>query len=165
MYKKIVPQIKLETYEKEVFEIDLDIAKKFGKLVPVLQELLNDDKPLTIKTINSGTLKKIITWCTYHKGRSPPPEDDDNRMKHSTEEVSSWDDKFLQEDGQAALFDLISAAHTLDIDGLLDVACKVVATMIKGKAPEEIRKVFNIKNDFTQQEEDQVRKENDWCED
>lgn len=32
-----VPQIKLETYEKEVFEIDLDIAKKFGKLVPVLQ--------------------------------------------------------------------------------------------------------------------------------
>jgi hypothetical protein len=31
-----MPQIKLETYEKEVFEIDLDIAKKFGKLVPVL---------------------------------------------------------------------------------------------------------------------------------
>lgn len=159
-----MPQIKLETYEKEVFDIDLDIAKKFGKLVPVLGELVNDDKPLTIKTINSGTLKKIITWCTYHKDDPIAPEDDDNRHKQSTEEVSSWDDKFLQEEGQSALFDLISAAHTLEIEGLLDVACKVVANMIKGKSTEDIRKTFNIKNDFTQQEEEQVKKENMWCE-
>ena len=69
---------------------------------------MNDDKPLTIKTINSGTLKKIISWCTYHKDDPIAPEDDDNRHKQSTEEVSSWDDKFLQEEGQAALFDLIS---------------------------------------------------------
>ena len=66
------------------------------------------------------------------------------------------------------------------IQGLLDVTCKTVANMIKGKTPEEIRKTFNIKNDFTQAEEeqvrwqltlddtnrcfDQVRKENEWCE-
>lgn len=36
--------------------------------------------------------------------------------------------------------------------------------MIKGKTPEEIRKTFNIKNDFTPSEEEQVRKENEWCE-
>lgn len=35
--------------------------------------------------------------------------------------------------------------------------------MIKGKTPEEIRKTFNIKNDFTEEEEAQVRKENQWC--
>ena len=68
--------------------------------------------------------------------------------------------------------------------GLLDVTCKTVANMIKGKTPEEIRKTFNIKNDFTPSEEEQVRslymkqdiknpfihyivqvrKENEWCE-
>jgi len=31
--------------------------------------------------------------------------------------------------------------------------------MIKGKSPEEIRKTFNIKNDFTPAEEEQVRKQ------
>ena len=48
--------------------------------------------------------------------------------------------------------------------GLLDVTCKTVANMIKGKTPDEIRKTFNIKNDFTPAEEEQVRKENEWCE-
>jgi len=41
---------------------------------------------------------------------------------------------------------------------------KTVAGMIKGKTPEDIRKTFNIKNDFTPEEEEQVRKENEWCE-
>lgn len=48
------------------------------------------------------------------------------------------------------------AANYLDIKGLLDVTCKTVANMIKGKTPEEIRKTFNIKNDFTPSEEEQV---------
>lgn len=48
------------------------------------------------------------------------------------------------------------AANYLDIKGLLDVTCKTVANMIKGKTPEEIRKTFNIKNDFTEEEEAQV---------
>ena len=46
----------------------------------------------------------------------------------------------------------------LCFQGLLDVTCKTVANMIKGKTPEEIRKTFNIKNDFTQAEEEQVGK-------
>jgi len=37
--------------------------------------------------------------------------------------------------------------------------------MIKGKTPDEIRETFNIVNDFTPEEEAQVRAENTWCED
>ena len=55
-------------------------------------------------------------------------------------------------------------SNVLILQGLLDVTCKTVANMIKGKTPEEIRKTFNIKNDFTPSEEEQVRKENEWCE-
>lgn len=36
---------------------------------------------------------------------------------------------------------------------LSDVGCKTVANMIKGKSPEEIRNMFNITKDFTDEEE------------
>jgi S-phase kinase-associated protein 1 len=59
-----------------------------------------------------------------------------------------------------------------------DVGCKTVANMIKGKSPEEIRKLFNIQNEyvhpypllkkltnsFSSEEEEQIRKENEWAE-
>jgi hypothetical protein len=37
--------------------------------------------------------------------------------------------------------------------------------MIKGKSAEEIRQTFNIQNDFTPEEEAQIRRENEWAED
>ena len=47
--------------------------------------------------------------------------------------------------------------------GVLEEGCKHVAAMIKGKSPEEIRQAFNIKNDFTPEEEEAIRQENHWA--
>ncbi|RXI06416.1 hypothetical protein DVH24_018458 [Malus domestica] len=55
------------------------------------------------------------------------------------------------------------AANYLNIKSLLDLTCQTVADMIKGKTPEEIRKTFNINNDFTPEEEEEVRRENQWA--
>jgi len=51
----------------------------------------------------------------------------------------------------------------LNIKNLLDLTCQTVVDMIKGKTPKEIRKTFNIKNDFTPEEEEEVRRENQWA--
>ena len=60
-------------------------------------------------------------------------------------------------------FFLFQAANYLNIKSLLDLTCQTVADMIKGKTPEEIRKTFNIKNDFSPEEEEEVRRENAWA--
>ena len=39
----------------------------------------------------------------------------------------------------------------------------MVAALIKGKTPKEIRKMVNIVNDFTPEEEAQGIEENKWC--
>ena len=61
------------------------------------------------------------------------------------------------------IWHLFQAANYLNIKSLLDLTCQTVADMIKGKTPEEIRKTFNIKNDFTPEEEEEVRRENQWA--
>ncbi len=78
--------------------------------------------------------------------------------------VQEWYANFVAID-QETLFELILAANYMDIKPLLDLTCATVASLIKGKSPEEIRKQFNIVNDFTPEEEAQVREENKWCED
>ena len=77
--------------------------------------------------------------------------------------VQEWYANFIKID-QDTLFELILAANYMDIKPLLDLTCAAVASQIKGKSPEEIRKIFNIVNDFTPEEEAQVREENKWCE-
>lgn len=109
-------------------------------------------------------MKKIIEYCEHHKDDPiPPPEEDNDRLKRATD-ITEWDAKFLQVD-QEMLFEILLAANYLDIRSLLDVASKTVAGMMKGKSTEEIRKTFNITNDFTPEEEQQIRKENEWAED
>ncbi|GLJ36015.1 hypothetical protein SUGI_0722410, partial [Cryptomeria japonica] len=77
-------------------------------------------------------------------------------------DVKTWDKEFVKVD-QATLFDIIQAANYLNIENLLDLTCQTVADMIKGKTPEEIRMIFNIKNDYTPEEEEEVRRENQWA--
>ncbi|KFB39175.1 S-phase kinase-associated protein 1-like [Anopheles ziemanni] len=160
-----MPTIKLQSSDGEVFDTDVQIAKCSGTIKTMLEDLgmdEGDDEVVPLPNVNSAILRKVLQWATFHKDDPIPVEDDDSKEKR-TDDISSWDADFLKVD-QGTLFELILAANYLDIKGLLDVTCKTVANMIKGKTPEEIRKTFNIKNDFTPAEEEQVRKENEWCE-
>nr|XP_044986534.1 S-phase kinase-associated protein 1-like [Jaculus jaculus] len=161
-----IPSIKLQSSDGEIFEADVEIAKQSVTIKTMLEDLgmddEGDDDPVPLPNVNAAILKKVIQWCTHHKDDPPPPEDDENKEKR-TDDIPVWDQEFLKVD-QGTLFELILAANYLDIKGLLDVTCKTVANMIKGKTPEEIRKTFNIKNDFTEEEEAQVSKENQRCE-
>jgi S-phase kinase-associated protein 1 len=96
----------------------------------------------------------VIEYCKYHVKAKKENE--------SEASVKAFNGEFVKVD-QATLFEMILAANYLNMKGLLDLTCMTVANMMKGKTPEEIRKTFNIKNDFTPEEEEEVRKENQWA--
>jgi len=161
-----MPTIKLQSSDGEVCEVDVEVAKCSITIKTMLEDLgmaEDEEETVPLPNVNSVILKKVIQWATYHKDDPPPTDDEAEHKEKRTDDISSWDADFLKVD-QGTLFELILAANYLDIKGLLDVTCKTVANMIKGKTPEEIRKTFNIKNDFTPSEEEQVKKENEWCE-
>jgi S-phase kinase-associated protein 1 len=108
----------------------------------------------------------VLQWCHEHQD-DPDPDSastQDDFMGKTSNDISEWDKSFMKVD-QDILFEIILAANYMDIKGLLDLGCQTVANMIKGKSPEEIRKTFNIENDFTPEEEAQIRRENEWAED
>eukprot|EP00292_Cryptomonas_paramecium_P034407 CAMPEP_0113704894 /NCGR_PEP_ID=MMETSP0038_2-20120614/26800_1 /TAXON_ID=2898 /ORGANISM="Cryptomonas paramecium" /LENGTH=136 /DNA_ID=CAMNT_0000629781 /DNA_START=131 /DNA_END=538 /DNA_ORIENTATION=- /assembly_acc=CAM_ASM_000170 len=113
-----------------------------------------DPVPLMDRSCNSKILEKVIEYLTKHQEfdtSSTPQEDKD-----------AWDKKYVEVEDED-LFNLILAANFLDVKDLLDLTCKTVAEYIKQcKTPEEIRQRFNIPNDFTPEEEEEVRKENAW---
>jgi len=123
----------------------------------------SSDVAIPLHNVTSKILDKVIEYCKHHVEHPVPKTDDKVGDKAKSEDILPWDKDFCNVD-QATLFELILAANYLDIKPLLDLTCKTVANMIKGKTPEEIRKTFNIKNDFTPEEEEKVRKENEWCE-
>ena len=55
------------------------------------------------------------------------------------------------------LCELASSAYYLEIPPLVDLTCQRLADSIQGKSAEEIRTTFNITNDFTPMEEEQVK--------
>nr|GEW10136.1 SKP1-like protein 1B [Tanacetum cinerariifolium] len=95
-------------------------------------------------------LSKVIEYRKKHV-EAPKTED-----KVAEEELKSFDADFMKVD-QGTLFDLILAANYLNIKSLLDLTCQTIADMITSKTPEEIRKTFNIKNDFTSEKEEEIR--------
>ncbi|CCJ30542.1 unnamed protein product [Pneumocystis jirovecii] len=154
--------------EKFIVVLDKVVAERSILIKNMLEDVGELDMPIPLPNVTSSVLKKVLEWCEHHKGDPPFSADDDldlsvHRSKKSTE-IDEWDQKFMQVD-QEMLFEIILASNYLDIKPLLDVGCKTVANMIKNKTPEEIRKTFNIINDFTPEEEEIIRKENEWAED
>nr|CAD1818947.1 unnamed protein product [Ananas comosus var. bracteatus] len=128
--------------------------------------------------VTSKILSKVIEYCKKHVDAAAKPSDEAGAAAAAAaaaaggvggkasavpeDDLKAWDAEFVKVD-QTTLFDLILAANYLNIKGLLDLTCQTVADMIKGKTPEEIRKTFNIKNDFTPEEEEEIRRENQWA--
>ncbi|RAH40878.1 SCF ubiquitin ligase subunit skpA [Aspergillus brunneoviolaceus CBS 621.78] len=154
--------LRFQSSDGVVITIDRDVAQRSVLIKNLLEDLGDTTEAIPIPNVNEAVLRKVIEWCEHHKG-DPPSTGDDDDSRRKTTDIDEWDQKFMQVD-QEMLFEIILAANYLDIKGLLDVGCKTVANMIKGKSPEEIRKTFNIQNDFTPEEEDQIRRENEWAE-
>ena len=118
---------------------------------------------IPLSNVTSDLVPYLNQWVEKHVDTEfPEPEKNVPKNSDITDE---WDVEYLKQfPNNEVLFALILAVNFLDCKPFLDLLCKHVASKIKGKSPEEIRTIFNIVNDFTPEEEEQVRKENAWCE-
>jgi len=108
--------------------------------------------------------KPSLTKCEEFYARYPDASTWTEDPWSRAEPLLGWNLEFVQMD-LASLFETILTANMLDLKPLVNLTSKAVAEMIKGKTPDEIKKVFGVEGDFTQEEKEQVLRDNPWLED
>ncbi|KAK9136491.1 hypothetical protein Syun_015821 [Stephania yunnanensis] len=143
-------KVTLKSSDSETFDVEEAVAVE-SQTIKHMFELDCADSVIPLPNVTGKILAKVIEYCKKHVDASEAEDRSDEVLKN-------WDAEFVKVD-QGTLFGLDLAANYLNIESLMDLTSLTVANMIEGKTPEEIRKTFNIKNDFTPEEEE----ENQWA--
>ncbi|CAN6220500.1 unnamed protein product [Urochloa humidicola] len=126
---------------------------------------------IPLPNVDARTLSVVLEYCNKHAPApaadgdgdgDPAPAPESSSAEAADEDLKWFDTEFMNID-QGTLFSLVTAADYLKVEGLLDLTCKTVADMIKGKTTEEIRETFGIVNNFTSEEEEAIRLEHAWA--
>ncbi|XP_058070608.1 SKP1-like protein 1B [Magnolia sinica] len=145
-------KVTLKSSDGEEFVIDEGVALQSQTIKHMIEDDCTENG-IPLPNVTSKILSKVVEYCKKHVESADRSSDD---------ELKAWDADFVKVD-QATLFDLILAANYMNIKSLFDLTCQTVANIVRGKTTEEIREKFNIENDFTPEEEEEVRRENQWA--
>ncbi|KAG0054505.1 hypothetical protein BGZ83_011099 [Gryganskiella cystojenkinii] len=153
--------VTLVSSDAQEFKVDKVVAERSSLIKNMLEDNSKPNSPISLPNVTAAVLGKVIQYCEYHRN-DPVQDTTDPRWCYK---ISDWDTKFMQEVGHEMVFDIIGAATYLDIKSLVNVGLRTMENLIRGMTPDEIRSMFNIVNDFTPEEEAQIKKENEWAED
>ncbi|XP_058729146.1 SKP1-like protein 1A isoform X2 [Vicia villosa] len=154
-------KINLKSRDGDIFEVDEAVALESQMIKHMIEDDCADETGIPLPNVTSKILATVIEYCKKHVEAKNSEENSEEKPANDNG-LKAWDAEFVKVD-QVTLFELILAANYLDIKSLLDLTCQATADMMVGKSIEEIRKMFNIENDFTKEEEEAVRRENQWA--
>ncbi|KAJ2232064.1 hypothetical protein H4R99_007335 [Coemansia sp. RSA 1722] len=155
--------INVSTSDNHIVKIPRDIVNQVGVLNDLVQ-LQQDttDDPITLANVDAKTMEKVVEYCVHHKD-DPIIEKNKYDVLSRSDDIDEWDLNFMHVDTNTLLH-LLLASNYLDIQPLMDLGCKMLANMIRGKDSGQTRQIFNLTDDYTDEEKEQIRKENEWAE-
>jgi S-phase kinase-associated protein 1 len=138
--------LKLKSQDGVVLSVPLSVISKSVTITHLLDDVDDtNEEPIPIPNVQSIILEKVIAYLQAHK--DDPPLTDEQQQERRAELPTGFDAAFV------------------DIKQLLDLGCKAVALLIKGRNNAEVRALFGITTEFTKEEEEEVRRTNPWCDD
>lgn len=164
--------ISLSSNEGVALQVAANVIKSHSVMVADLLGDTPDSTDMTIPLTNVCTrsLQLILQWCALSDANmavDPQPKDESASTPvlelRSEKALEEWQATFFKDIPDSDLMQLIGASNYMNMNALLDACCLKVATDLRGKTKEQIRERYNIKNDFTKEDEERIKKENGWC--
>ncbi|CAL0322620.1 unnamed protein product [Lupinus luteus] len=150
--------ISLKPCDGDVIEVSPMIAKQ----MQTIQSFIEDDSFIATTTIiplpnvTAFQLSKIIDYLNYHSNSKAVADN----VKESTKK---FDEEFLKELEHDKLKELLHAANYLNVKEVLDFLCQAVADLIQDKSVKFVRKFFGVVNDYSVEEEEDIRRTHAWA--
>lgn len=129
--------------EQKSFPIDRTSAMMCN-LVKSILEGDQEVKRIEIKKVTADILELVVRYLEHHKGKVPAEIAKPIRSVKMEKIVEDdWDATYINGMPKKTIFQVILAANYMDIKSLLHLGCAKIATLIKGKSPEEIKKILS----------------------
>jgi len=148
--------ITINTADNGIFRVLPMLIEKSTTLTNLIEDtvLSEEDPVIELNSIERLTMTAVLDYLKIHLN-------DVVKEDKPTDPISEVDEAFIGNNVDT-IFKIIEAANFLDIKPLLEMGCKKIANLIKGKSTAEMRTILSIENDFTPQEEADMKKENEW---
>jgi S-phase kinase-associated protein 1 len=154
-----------EEVETEVYMMEKNLAEWCGTIRHMLEDFENiENQSFPIKAVSISAIIKIHEFLKHHYTAVPynTELEESYSEKTSMEDRTEWDIEFITKFSKKELMQLTLAANFLNTAWLLRVCTMTIASQITGKTTEEMREYFGVENDFTEEEEEDVKKKNAW---
>ncbi|GLJ59630.1 hypothetical protein SUGI_1516610 [Cryptomeria japonica] len=145
----------LSSSDGQVFEVDMKVAmisQTLSNMLKDTEDTGSETAPIKLANVSSRIFNLIIEYGKYHveAQKSDTSEPTADLKKRVRELVADDKDTFFQ---------LMIAANFLHIQSLLDLSYQIVAEDIAAcKDQQMIRQKYNIENDYSPEEEEEVLK-------
>jgi len=117
-------------------------ACKLSKFLTIQSEL--NPHRVHVNNISEATFSLICSYLNHHNGVEPMEIAKPIRSVAMSRIVEDeWDAVFADSMSKRQTFQVILAANKIDCSSLLHLLCAKVATLIKGKNPEEIKRILS----------------------
>jgi len=150
--------VTLISQEKKNFRVSRKAAIQ-SQLVRTALEDDKDAKEVSLVHIAAPIVEKVIQYMNYHIDNEPRKIESPLKSTIMRELVDQFDAKFVDDIDLDTLMKLLLAANYMDVKTLTQLICAKIASMMKGKTADQIRKTFNIRGEFTPEELEEIRKD------
>ena len=123
----------------EKIEISAKAAMRSTLIKDSIQDCRDDIIEFTANNVKGNILKKIVEYLEHYKDTEPKEIERPLPSQNFKECVDEFDFNFTDIDLNM-IFEIVLASNYLDIKPLLELANAKVASILKGKTTEEIRR-------------------------
>jgi hypothetical protein len=139
----------------------ISIDERSTRLSNFLNNLKEEyqDSDLLVPEIPGEYMEYIADFLNTYKDHEPVNVQKPLKKFSISESYGKWDEDYISKFNKQTLFNLMSHAHFIDCQSLIELASSQVAVMIKDLTETEIQEFFGLENDLTDEEAKRMQEE------